>query len=450
MADETEIRIKDLPRTATEADLVAGNYISLDCDVTKKLEVPTLLKVTAQNALAGNVAPAFDPTKQNDGGGYAYYAGEKVVNAGKTWLFILDKVAGAWDASYVVETSLEKILDSIEKNKVNINAGFNLFDGSKIEAGKYLLSSGNKGTNASYCISDYIPVEENETYCGTGIRGGNVAAFSDNTNTCIVFYDAAFSIISSAPATTQTYTTPLGTKYVRFSLLVSTTYVMFEKGSSRSAYESFTPIGGYLVDVVKKSEFNALTQRVVDKSISGNLLDVNSPNVVPNKYLTSTGGLGGLSGMNVSDYMAVKENTTYMVCGHRSGGVFPASSNANVKHCFYNSSKAFLSSVAATTSTITTPASAAYMRVTFSDSNSDNMVIEGTGREKYYLPYSVISGYLDQFNLSQVNISGKRIMPAVKTLPAICIISDDGTSKTLSLFQLAPMPANAILESPPI
>lgn len=98
MADETEIRIKDLPDTATEADLVAGNYISLDCDVTKKLEVPTLLKVTAQNALAGNVAETFDPERTSEN---SYKAGESVTYTdGKVYTFKVDHY-GAWAAADV-------------------------------------------------------------------------------------------------------------------------------------------------------------------------------------------------------------------------------------------------------------------------------------------------------------------------------------------------------------
>ena len=69
------MRIKDLGNTATEADLTSGNYFALDGSAgTKKLNSTTLLTKTAQNALAGNVAPEFDPNKLNDAGGYAYYA----------------------------------------------------------------------------------------------------------------------------------------------------------------------------------------------------------------------------------------------------------------------------------------------------------------------------------------------------------------------------------------
>lgn len=61
----------------------------------------TLLQLTAQNALAGNVAPAFDPTKPNDAGGYAYYADEIVAYQGATYKFKVNHSSGAWNAAEV-------------------------------------------------------------------------------------------------------------------------------------------------------------------------------------------------------------------------------------------------------------------------------------------------------------------------------------------------------------
>ena len=62
------------------------------------MEVSKLLELTAQNALAGNVAPAFDPTKPNDAGGYAYYKDEIVAYNGATYKFKVNHASGAWDA----------------------------------------------------------------------------------------------------------------------------------------------------------------------------------------------------------------------------------------------------------------------------------------------------------------------------------------------------------------
>lgn len=68
---------------------------------TAKMSKDDLLKETAQNALAGNVAPAFDPTKPNDAGGYAYYKNDVVAYNGATYKFKVNHSSGAWNASHV-------------------------------------------------------------------------------------------------------------------------------------------------------------------------------------------------------------------------------------------------------------------------------------------------------------------------------------------------------------
>lgn len=75
-----------------------------------KMSKDTLLELTAQNALAGNVAPAFDPTKPNDAGGYAYYIGEGVVYNGAYYKFKQNKTSGTWDSSKVTRIDLDAVL----------------------------------------------------------------------------------------------------------------------------------------------------------------------------------------------------------------------------------------------------------------------------------------------------------------------------------------------------
>ena len=102
----TDKRIKDLTNTAAESDIASGNYFVLDGSAgTKKLNSTTLLELTAQNALAGNVAPAFDPTRTSDN---PYKAGEVVANDGKTYIFKSDHY-GAWSSSDVLRLEGEII-----------------------------------------------------------------------------------------------------------------------------------------------------------------------------------------------------------------------------------------------------------------------------------------------------------------------------------------------------
>lgn len=95
------MRINALGNTAT--DFASDDYIAIDgtTNGSRKMKNDSLLKVTAQNALAGNVAPAFDPTKPNDAGGYAYYANEIVAYQGATYKFKVNHSRGAWNAAEV-------------------------------------------------------------------------------------------------------------------------------------------------------------------------------------------------------------------------------------------------------------------------------------------------------------------------------------------------------------
>jgi len=62
----------------------------------------TLLTLTAQNALAGNVAQVFDPTRTSEN---PYKAGESIAYEGKTYTFKVDHY-GAWSAADVDEKPL--------------------------------------------------------------------------------------------------------------------------------------------------------------------------------------------------------------------------------------------------------------------------------------------------------------------------------------------------------
>lgn len=117
------MRINALGNTAT--DFASDDYIALDgtTNGSRKMANGMLLEKTAQNALAGNVAPAFDPTRDNTN---PYKAGEKVIYNGIVKTFKVDHY-GAWadaDAetiqmpeffSQVVDFTNDNFLNSIIK-----------------------------------------------------------------------------------------------------------------------------------------------------------------------------------------------------------------------------------------------------------------------------------------------------------------------------------------------
>ena len=86
-------RIKDWERSITA--FRTGDVIPVDGPSgTAKMGKDDLLRETSQNALAGNLAPAFDDTQ-------AYKKYDYVVYNGKYYRFKTDRAAGAWNSSHV-------------------------------------------------------------------------------------------------------------------------------------------------------------------------------------------------------------------------------------------------------------------------------------------------------------------------------------------------------------
>ena len=83
-----------------------GDVIPVDGpDGTAKMLATDLLRETAENALAGNIAPAFDPTRTS---GNPYNPGELVAYNGKTYIF-KNSHYGAWDAGDVLAFSTNNL-----------------------------------------------------------------------------------------------------------------------------------------------------------------------------------------------------------------------------------------------------------------------------------------------------------------------------------------------------
>lgn len=93
-------KIKDIPTSISQ--FRTGDVIAVDGPSgPAKMDKDDLLKETAQNTLAGNLAPAFDPTRTEDN---YYPVGYEVVHNGKLYSFIKTHY-GAWNAADVVEIS---------------------------------------------------------------------------------------------------------------------------------------------------------------------------------------------------------------------------------------------------------------------------------------------------------------------------------------------------------
>lgn len=147
------MRINALGNTAT--DFASDDYIAIDgaTNGSRKMKNDSLLEVTAQNALAGNVAPAFDSNRDITN---PYKVGESVVYKGKVYTFKVEHY-GAWNSSDVYAND---VFDKIDRLSTTDNKFFPYFavkqTPTRILRGKYLTSSGTEANVSTFTIQDYV------------------------------------------------------------------------------------------------------------------------------------------------------------------------------------------------------------------------------------------------------------------------------------------------------
>lgn len=135
-------RIKSLPTSITT--FRSGDVIAVDGPGgTAKMTKDNLLKETAQNALAGSIAPPFDPTRDSE---HAYPAGYSVTYTdGKVYTFTTSHY-GPWTDSDVEQ----KTFDSFVKNAIfDFSAGTDISASAEVTTGKYMNQYGSYNNNAS-------------------------------------------------------------------------------------------------------------------------------------------------------------------------------------------------------------------------------------------------------------------------------------------------------------
>jgi len=268
-----------------------------------KMPKDDLLKETAQNALAGNVTPAFDATRTSEN---PYKAGESVTYEGKIYTFSVDHY-GAWSTSDVYrqnikESMLDPLFNELNQKKLAKKVGKNLFDKdtSYKRYGFYVgYSDGVAHTIADYYVFA-IPVV-----------GGDVLSFNKtNINVCAlsVWPDLStlengkklIGYISGISTAEQGYTVPAGAVclVVSIGLTAAETY-QIEKGASSTSYEQYKE-GVNASDVFGLDslfeQVDAELANKLDKDRSKNLFNKNTTNKKANSYVNySTGRISSLS-----------------------------------------------------------------------------------------------------------------------------------------------------------
>ncbi len=179
----------------------------------------------------------------------------------------------------------------------------NLFDESTGQTGYFINSNGTlSGNQPAWIASDYVEISENTEYTFTPNSTAGAAAkhcFYDSNKQPFVSY-----IINSGQ---QTFTTPVGAKYARFSYRTSSSNVTLNLGSEALPYENF----GYKIPITVK-DFSFTILGVEQSTNYAYISKSDLPNASVGDYISTTiGGVDySLAIMRIDDNYIYIENRT--------------------------------------------------------------------------------------------------------------------------------------------
>ena len=185
-------RIKDWATSITA--FRTGDYIAVDGpEGTAKMPKDDLLRLTAQNTLNMDVAPAFDQYKPNGADGYAYHVGELVCRGGLLYRFKENKTSGGWNGTKVDQVLVEDLL----KLKANLSDVY-VSDNPKFNAvfdGLYLADSNVKrigfALKSSYMQIVFYAADSSELYRVRAELGVHVITKEGN----LLSYDTSKAVL---------------------------------------------------------------------------------------------------------------------------------------------------------------------------------------------------------------------------------------------------------------
>lgn len=237
-------RIKDWATSITS--FRTGDVIPVDGPSgTAKMAKDDLLKATAENALAGNVAPAFDATRDNTN---PYKAGEHVIYEGKEYIFVAPHY-GSWNAN---DAKPKLDVDYLERESVSLHKNLGVFENLL-----YMKIASN-WFSASYSKDWKVRIN----YAGTD---GTIYFKWDYEH---IRYDCVvdFIILSNDVTLNQMSVTPLnGTAYsIKTSKLIKASDNVVEIAVNFTSSSNLNTLGDLAVMVAG------------DKSLSSPLLEFNA------------------------------------------------------------------------------------------------------------------------------------------------------------------------------
>lgn len=152
--------------------------------------------------------------------------------------------------SFVSANDLELCKINTYQDSIKKSDGKNLFDKTTITDGKWLLANGDEEVATQYCISDFIPVIENEQYYLPKTDTRRLKYYDSNKQPLTT---SDWDISSGTEG--QIINVPSNAKYVRFTIhktVVDINTFMFNKGSTALPYEPYGKVWYILKKIGKK------------------------------------------------------------------------------------------------------------------------------------------------------------------------------------------------------
>lgn len=243
-----------------------------------------------------------------------------------------------------------------------ITVGKNLFNKDSAVVGKFVnQTTGVIEDSASSTVSSLIQVSANTNYVFSP-ASGNAKRYA--------FYNASGVFISGALSATSTFTTPANTAYIRYSFATTedATKQQLELGTTATAYESF----GYQMPKVKVIADNAISSgNIKPMAVTQDKIGFALPKFAQNKnlfdkskvtvgfFINQTNGTLSANSTHVaSDFIPVVGSTQYSL-----------TTDAANRIAYYDINKVFISGAQAPASPVTTPSTAVYVRISYSELN---------------------------------------------------------------------------------
>ncbi len=302
-------------------------------------------------------------------------------------------------------TNSKLALSSVTPEKTNfLICGKNKFNANSVTAGSYLSDTNIAVVNAGYSYSDFIPV----------IAGQDYVSNTPMRFTC--YFNAAKEVVTGGyggGTTISSFTVPVGVSYVRVTI-PSTIYASFqlETGSVATTFEAFyyklqPADGGYVL--IDQLAPQSITPKETNFLVIGKN-KFNKATITTGFYLGETGVAAANASYSYSDFIAVAPSQAYV---GSSGMRFTT---------YYNAAKSVIAGGAGSdgfqVTTFTTPATAAFVRVTIGSTAHDGFQLEtgsvSTAFEAFGYRLTVFDGIPVVVQASQVEVSADVVTIAAK------------------------------------